>query len=165
MTTIGSLWTGEDGAPGVSVGACYVDDLAKGEQVVRPLLEFGPPLGGEIQPMAHCSLQSANDAAFPDGRQHYWKSAWLSDLSDGAIDVMLQFLATKRSPLTGISLQQVHGAAARVDPAATAFAHRGANQYDFLILSQWDDPADSEVNIRWAEACFDAMQPFLERGV
>jgi FAD/FMN-containing dehydrogenase len=165
LTTIGSLWTGDDGQPGVSVGACYVGDLAAGERAVRPLLEFGPPLGGEIQPMAYCALQSSSDASFPDGRQHYWKSAWLTDLSDGAIEVMLHFLATKPSPRTGISLQQVHGAAARVDPAATAFAHRGGNRYDFLILSQWDDPADSEKNIRWARDCFDAMQPFLERGV
>lgn len=165
LTTIGSLWTGDDGQPGVSIGACYVGDLDAGQHAVRPLLEFGPPLGGEIQPMAYCALQSGSDASFPDGRQHYWKSAWLTDLSEGAIEMMLQFLATKPSPLTGISLQQVHGAAARVDPVATAFAHRGGNQYDFLILSQWDDPADSERNIRWARDCFDAMQPYLERGV
>ena len=37
--------------------------------------------------------------------------------------------------------------------------------YDFLILSQWDDPADAEANIRWTRACFDAMEPFVERGV
>jgi FAD/FMN-containing dehydrogenase len=55
--------------------------------------------------------------------------------------------------------------AARVDPSATAFPHRGGNRYDFLILSQWDDPADSEENIRWTRAFFEAMDPFLERGV
>jgi FAD/FMN-containing dehydrogenase len=64
-----------------------------------------------------------------------------------------------------MSLQQLHGAAARVDPASTAFSHRGGNRYDFLILSQWDDPADAEANIRWTRACFDAMEPFLDRGV
>jgi FAD/FMN-containing dehydrogenase len=165
LTTVGSLWTGEDGSPGVSVGVCYCGDLREGERVVRPLLEFGPPLGGEIQPMAYCALQSGNDAGFPFGRQHYWKSAWLTDLSDGAIEVMLQFLAAKPSAATGVGLQQVHGAAARVDPAATAFPHRGGNMYDFLILSQWEDPADSEANIGWTRAFFEAMEPFLERGV
>jgi FAD/FMN-containing dehydrogenase len=165
LTTIGSLWTGEDGSPGVSVGVCYCGDLEQGKRAVRPLLEFGPPVGGEIQPTAYCALQSGNDAGFPSGRQHYWKSAWLTDLSDGAIEIMLQFLATKPSPATGIGLQQVHGAAARVDPTATAFPHRGGNMYDFLILSQWEDPAESEANIGWTRALFEAMQPFLERGV
>lgn len=165
LTTTGSLWTGEDGSPGVSVGVCYSGDQAEGERVVRPLLEFGPPQGGEIKPMAYCALQSGNDAGFPSGRQHYWKSAWLAELSDGAIEVMLAFLRTKPSPATGIGLQQFHGAASRVDPAATAFPHRGGNRYDFLILSQWDEPSKSEENIRWTRAFFDAMQPFLERGV
>ena len=165
LTTIGALWTGEDGQPGVSVGVCYCGDLQAGEQAVRPLREFGPPLADEIQPMSYCALQSGSDAGFPSGRQHYWKSAWLTDLSDGAIEVMLRFLADKPSPATGIALQQLHGAAARVDPAATAFPHRGGNRYDFLILSQWSDPADSERNIRWTRAFFEAMQPFLKRGV
>jgi FAD/FMN-containing dehydrogenase len=164
LTTIGSLWTSPDGAAGVSVGVCYRGDLDVGERAVRPLRELGPPLEDGIQPMAYCALQSGSDAGFPPGRQHYWKSAWLTDLGDGAIDVMLQFLATKPSPTTGIALQQLHGAAARVDSAATAFPHRG-NRYDFLILSQWDDPADSEENIRWTRAFFEAMEPFLERGV
>jgi FAD/FMN-containing dehydrogenase len=59
----------------------------------------------------------------------------------------------------------MHGVAARVDPAATAFPHRGSNQYDFLLLSQWADPADSVKNIEWTRAFFEAMEPFLERGV
>jgi hypothetical protein len=54
--------------------------------------------------------------------------------------------------------------ASRVDPAATAFAHR-AQQYDCLILSQWDDPAESSANIVWTRTVFDAMSPFLEPGV
>jgi FAD/FMN-containing dehydrogenase len=165
LTTMGSLWTGPDGSPGVSIGVCYCGDIRAGERAVRPLRVFGPPLEDGIQPMAYCALQAGNDGGFPDGRQHYWKSAWLTDLSDGAIEVMLQFLATKPSPFTGIGLQQLHGAAARVDPAATAFPHRGGNRYDFLILSQWDDPADSAENIGWSRAFFAAMDPFLERGV
>jgi FAD/FMN-containing dehydrogenase len=165
LTTMGSLGTGPDGSPGVSIGVCYCGDLRDGERAVRPLRTFGPPLEDGIQQMAYCALQAGNDGGFPEGRQHYWKSAWLTDLSEGAIEIMLQFLATKPSPYTGIGLQQLHGAAARVDPSATAFPHRGGNRYDFLILSQWDDPADSADNIRWTRDFFAAMAPFLERGV
>ena len=58
----------------------------------------------------------------------------------------------------------MHGAASRVDPAATAFTHRDEH-YDFLILSQWADPSDSEENILWTRRFFEAMQPFFEKGV
>src|SRR5207248_8897913 len=138
--------------------------LDEGERALRPLRTFGSPLEDGIQPMAYCTLQGASDAGFPPDQQHYWKSSWLRDLSDDAIDVMLRFVAEKPSSATGVGLQQMHGAAARVDPTATAFPHR-ADQYDFLILSQWPDPADSARNIEWTRAFFEAMQPFLERGV
>ena len=77
---------------------------------------------------------------------------------------MLRHLAQAPSPHTVVGLQQMTGVASRVDPAATAFAHR-AEQYDFLILSQWDDPADSPDNTAWTRALFEAMQPFLEPSV
>jgi FAD/FMN-containing dehydrogenase len=67
------------------------------------------------------------------------------------------------SPYTGIGLQQITGAASRVAPDATAFAHRG-RLYDCLILSQWDDPADSPDNVRWTRELFDAIAPHA-RGV
>ncbi len=114
--------------------------------------------------MPYLTLQSAPDPGFPLGRQHYWKASFLRDLPSEAIDTILRFAAEMPSPDTGIGLQQMTGVASRVDPAATAFAHR-ARQYDFLILSQWDDPADAERNIAWTRAFFDAVRPFAERAV
>jgi FAD/FMN-containing dehydrogenase len=45
-----------------------------------------------------------------------------------------------------------------------AFPHRDEH-YDFLILSQWAHPPDSEENIRWTRAFFEAMEPLYEKGV
>jgi len=165
LSTVASIGVGDDGRPFVAVAVCYCGDLAAGERLLQPLRAFGPPMEDGIQPMAYCALQSGGDAGFPPDRLHYWKAGWLKNLSDGAIEVLLRFAAEKPSPATGIALQQMHGAAARVDPTATAFPHRGDNLYDFLLLSQWSDPAESEANIRWTRAFFEAMEPFLERGV
>ena len=65
---------------------------------------------------------------------------------------------------TELALQQIHGAAARVDPGATAFPHR-RDQYDFLILTQWTDPTDADSCIAWTRETFEAMAPFTERAV
>ncbi|MBA2450319.1 MAG: FAD-binding oxidoreductase [Chloroflexi bacterium] len=164
LSTVGSLGTGPDGSLVVSIVVCYCGPIEAGQRVVRPLREFGDPLEDGIQPMPYCTLQSAADTGFPSGRQHYWKSSWLKDLNDDAIDVLARFVAENPSPTTGVGLQQMHGVASRVDQAATAFPHRG-EQFDFLILSNWDDPTDAERNIEWTRAFFQAMQPFLERGV
>jgi hypothetical protein len=133
--------------------------------VLRPLREFGPPVADTIGPMTYRAVQSASDAGFPEGQQHYWKSGWLEDLNDGAIDVLLDFMARNPSPATtGVGLQQMHGAASRVEASATAFAHR-ANQYDCLILAQWPDPQASADNIAWSRAFYAALEPFLTGGV
>jgi FAD/FMN-containing dehydrogenase len=164
LSTVASVGLDGDRSAFVSVGVCYCGPIESGEHAVRPLRTFGPPIQDAIQPMTYCTLQRASDAGFPPDQLHYWKAGWLKDLSDDAIEVMLRFAAEKPSPATAIALQQMHGAAARVDPAATAFPHR-ANLYDFLLLSQWADSADSERNIRWTQAFFEAMEPFMERGV
>ena len=164
LSTAASLGHAPDGSVVVGVAVCYCGPIETGERVLHPLRTFGSPLEDNIQPMSYQTLQSAPDTGFPLGRQHYWKSSWLKHLSDEAIEVMLRFVAEMPSSISGVGLQQMHGAASRVDPAATAFPYRDEH-YDFLILSQWADRSDSEENIRWTRAFFEAMQPFFESGV
>ena len=77
---------------------------------------------------------------------------------------MVRLVKEMPSPSSGMGLQQMHGAASRVDPAATASPHRDEH-YDLLILSQWANPADSEENVRWTRELFEAMQPFVGKVV
>lgn len=163
LSTTAGIGVDAEGRPTVGIGVCWCGPLEAGERVLRPLRAFGPVVD-TISPMAYVDVQTDADAGFPRGRQHYWKASWLTELNDGASEVLLSFAAEKPSAATGIGLQQMHGAAARVDPTATAFPHRRA-QYDLLILSQWDDPADTERNVAWTRALFEAMRPFAERTV
>jgi FAD/FMN-containing dehydrogenase len=167
LTTLASLGVDADGGTTVSVTVCWCGALDDGERVLRPLRAFGPPVEDAIGAMAYTALQTSADERYPAGRNHYWKASWLKDLSDEAIEVMLRFAAERPTTATGhvtIALQQLHGAAARVDPAATAFPHRH-DLYDLLILAQWSDPTEAEQHMAWARAFFAAMQPFAERAV
>jgi len=164
LATAASIWLDDDRRPTVSVGVCYCGSVERGEEVLRPLRAFGPPTMDDIAPVSYATLQSSKDEGFPSGRLHYWKSSILRDVTDGAIETILSLVADAPSPFTGVGLQQVCGAASRVLPTATAFPHRG-QLYDFLILSQWDDAADSADNISWTQRLFEEMQPFLESAV
>ena len=53
---------------------------------------------------------------------------------------------------------------ARVGIEETAFPHRRA-RYSLLILSMWNDPAESDRNIRWTREFWSAMQPFCSEAV
>jgi FAD/FMN-containing dehydrogenase len=164
LSTAASLGLTTAGEPTVSIAVCYCGPIDEGERVLRPLRTFQLPVDDGIQPMPYTVLQSARDEGFPSGRLHYWKSGWLRDVTDGAIKTLMRFLPQMPSSLSGVGLQQLHGAASRIAPSATAFPHR-AEQYDFLILSQWSDATDSDRNVQWTQALFEAMQPHLEESV
>jgi FAD binding domain/Berberine and berberine like len=164
LSTAASLGRTPAGEPTVSIAVCYCGPIDEGEQLLRPLRRFQSPVDDEIQPMPYAMLQSARDEAFPSGRLHYWKSGWLREVTDGAIETLLRFLPQMPSSASSVGLQQLHGAASRVAPSATAFPHR-AEQYDFLVLSQWSEATDSDRNLQWTRALFEAMVPHLEESV
>jgi FAD/FMN-containing dehydrogenase len=164
LSTAASLGLTPAGEPTVSIAVCYCGPIDEGERVLRPLRTFQSPLDDQVQPMPYAVAQSARDEGYPSGRLHYWKSGWLREVTDGAIETLMRFVPQMPSSASGVGLQQLHGAASRVAPSATAFPHR-AEQYDFLILSQWSEASDSDRNVQWTRALFEAMQPHLEESV
>lgn len=164
LSSAGALGRDGDGNPVFAITVCYSGSIEEGEDVLHRLRSFDAIIEDTVAPIDYLALQTAPDPGFPEGRQHYWKSGYLRDLSDDAIETLLGFVAEIPSPFSGIGLQQMSGVASRIDPTATAFAHR-ARQYDMLILSQWEDPTDSDQNIAWTRSLFEAMEPFLEDAV
>jgi hypothetical protein len=148
-----------DGMPAAAIATCYCGDLAEGERHIAPLRSFGTPLMDAIQPMPFPVMQTIFDAAVPDGQQNYWKSAFLRELSDDAIDAVVQYANRATSPLTAVLIEQYGGAASRVAVPETAFAQR-QTQYDLGILTQWADRADSERHIKWTREFWEAMTPY-----
>lgn len=162
--TIAALLTSPDGAPVIAIAVCYNGPLEEGERVLQPLRTFGPPLADLIGPMPYLALQTMLDASFPRGRLYYWKGQFSKQIGEEAIDTVIEYFAAVPSPSTIVAFQQMGNAANRVAVDATAFSHRDA-LYDFALLSGWDDPAQSEKNIRWTRDFFAAMQPSLHTGV
>jgi FAD/FMN-containing dehydrogenase len=159
-----SLGLDAAGAPAVTIVVCWSGDPAEGERVLRPLRSFGPPTGDSIGVLPYLDWQRAPDPGFPRGRLHYWKSGYLRHLTNAALDALLAIVPTIPTPATGIGLQGLRGAAARVPVDATAFPHR-AEQYDLLILAQWTEPDRTDEHVGWTRAAFDALRPHLEDAV
>jgi hypothetical protein len=159
LTAYAALLHTPDGIPVVAVIACYCGDMAEGEQVIKPLRSFSAPMADAIQPMPFPQMQTLLDAAFPDGNHNYWKSTFLREYSDDAIDVLVEHANWSPSPLTGVVLEYYGGVASRVGVSETAFAQRQA-QYSVGILAQWVDPRESQRHIEWARGLADAMRPF-----
>ena len=153
-----------DGTPLVGLNTAWIGPAEEGEKRVGPLRSIGAPVADGIRPMRFVELQSGGDAAFPNGRRHYWKGTFIRDLTDEMIEVLLRYAARFPSPYTMIGLQQMHGAAARIPAAATAFAHRN-EQWDCLILAQWESPAEDARGIGWVRELYAELAPLAQDAV
>src|SRR5690606_18198718 len=109
------------------VGAVYAGDPDDGELALQPARQLGVPLADISARMPYRFFQAAFDPFFPRGVfGSYWKSVYLRDLDDGALD-MVRGLGTNRlSPLTLVHVPQLGGAISRVGPEETPVGDRDA---------------------------------------
>jgi FAD/FMN-containing dehydrogenase len=160
LTVYAGFLTNPEGVRLVGLVPCYVGPVDEGERLVRPLREFGEPVADLVGEIPYLGLQSMFDPAFPPGRQNYWKSGFMADLSDEALDTIARIAPTAPSPGTMVMLENYHGAYSRVAKDATAYPHRDES-YDLLVLSAWDDPAETDANVEWTRAFYAAIAPHL----
>ena len=103
-------------------------------------------------------VQSGFDPLFPRNTlRAYWKSQYLDELSDTAIDVIADRGQHRPAPLTLVNTLHMGGAIARVDPEASAFAERAA-PFMVSVDGMWSDPADDADKIAWVRAAWDALR-------
>jgi FAD/FMN-containing dehydrogenase len=147
------------GHPVVGAIVCYAGDVKEGEEVLRPLREFGPPGVDLVQPMPYVAIQQLIDPGCPAGMQNYWTADFYDELPNEAVDVLVEHATRPVSPLTQVNLVAGGGAIARVPEDATAFGQRSAS-WNIHYLSIWPDPADDEPNIAYTRAMATAMKPW-----
>src|SRR5262245_58864155 len=151
------------GAKLAAIVVCHAGDLTTGEKLVAPVKRFGSPVMDAIGPMPYTAVNMLFDAGFPRGALNYWKSNFLTSLSDGAIDTMIERFAAAPSPMSGLLLEHFHGAATRVGPTETASPHRTVG-YNFLAVAEWLDAGTTKDNIAWARDAYAAMAPHFTSG-
>ena len=143
----------------VTLGFCHCGDPSAAKEDVAPLFSFATPRDQVLETMPYPVVNTLSDAAYPTGALNYWKSAFLTDLSDGATQAMVEAMELCPSGMGGIIIEHLHGAATRVEPTATAFPHRDPG-YSVLVIAQWADSAATAANIAWARDTFEALGPF-----
>ena len=147
------------GAPLAAVGVCHSGSLEDAEKDLAPLLEFGSPALSMIGPMPYEAVCQMLDDAYPKGALNYWKSTFLSELSDDAIDSMISQFESCPSPMTAMIVEHFHGEVTRVPVEATAVPHREPG-YNLVITGVWMDPETTEANVSWVRETYDALAPF-----
>jgi hypothetical protein len=131
--------------------------------MVQPLREIATPLVDMSGPFPYLVAQSLFDPDFPNGRRYYWKSLYLREISDDAIDTIVEHARNRPSPISSIDVWALGGAMARVPSSASAFSQRSA-PYLLAVESNWNDPARDDENIQWTRGMIKAMERFSDGG-
>jgi FAD/FMN-containing dehydrogenase len=159
-----NLATLPDGTPAAVILIAYSGPLDDGERLLRPLRECAPLLADQVGPLPYIALQSIVENFNPPGLRNYWKSNYLRDLSDAAIEVMVDHYASVPAPNTHVVVEHLGGAVSRVGEDDTAVAHRDA-LYNFLIVGMWGEAAQDAQVIGWVRELWGALQPFSSGGL
>jgi FAD/FMN-containing dehydrogenase len=150
--------------PAIAAILCWSGDVDDGRDVLEPWLDFGPPPIQFVETMPYTVMQTLLDPLQPPGRRSYWKSGYLTELTDDAIDAGVSVAAEARSPFNIAELVLWGGAVARVGADDTAFGERGG-RFLYNAVSTWENATDDHIHMPWARTFHDAMQPFASGGV
>ena len=127
---------------------------------MQPLRELGTVLFDMSGPTPYVGVQTGFDPLFPrDTLRAYWKSQYLDELSDEAIDTIAAKAQDRPAPLTLVNTFAMGGAIARVGEEDTAFATR-TSPYMVSIDGMWTESGDDDANVAWVRSTWKAVQEF-----
>jgi hypothetical protein len=143
----------------VAITCCYAGgDAAAGERLLAPVRRLAPPLLDLVTVKPYAAHQGTFDATVPHGLHYYWRSHYLDDLGDEAIDTLAGHAWAHRSPWSYTILFQLGGAVRHLPEEATAFSGRGAG-YALNINAVTPGADGYPAQAAWARRTWRAMAP------
>jgi FAD/FMN-containing dehydrogenase len=159
----GMLWT-PDGTPASAIITCWSgSDLEAGAKAIEPLKKLAEPMMVAVEPMPFPAMQSMLDDAFQAGSRNYWKSTYVTNLADSAIDTLVEQAKGMTSPASGLLIECHGGDGGKKANGDNAFAQRDA-KYLVAIMPMWADASEDDAQIAWAPSAWEAMQPYSSGG-
>ena len=141
----------------------YGGAVADGPRQIEPLRRFGDLLGEHIGAQPYVQWQQAFDPLLTPGARNYWKSHNFTELSDGALDVMIEYAGKLPTPQCEIFVGHIAGASNRRPSGATAYVARDA-KFVLNVHGRWEEAAQDQAGIEWARAFFQASAPYASGG-
>jgi FAD/FMN-containing dehydrogenase len=140
------------GRPVVAIGMLALAGPGGAERLLAPMRNVGRPLLDLVRRRPYTNLQALIDPTVPPGWHYYWKAVGLQELSDDAIDVMVDHSTRARSPWSFAVLFQLGGRITEMDPATTAYSRRQVG-FELNVNAAWlpHEPV-GESETRWARA-------------
>jgi FAD/FMN-containing dehydrogenase len=151
------------GKPIVAVIAVHAGDPEEGRRHVQPLKDLGDPIADLIGVMPYEGMQSLLDGLWTPGAHNYMRSAFVDELSDGAIAATAARHRAVPGPSSEIHFHHFGGAVARVGEGDTAFGGRSA-EYVLNVIARTPEAEGFDENVAWARGTVEALAPVSRAG-
>jgi FAD/FMN-containing dehydrogenase len=142
---------------------CYTGPEDQADALLAPVRAFGPPALYGVQPMPFPMLQSAFDALYPPGHQHYWRADFFTALTDDAIAEHMKHASRLPTMQSGMHLYPIDGAVHAVGSNDTAFSYRDT-RWAGVTFAVDPDPANAERLRSWTVGYWEALHPYSAGG-
>ena len=152
------------GKPVIGIAVCHVGDIEEGKKLVEPLKKFGNPIADLIAVKPFIAHQSMFDGGQLSGNNYYWKSEYLSEISNEMIIKLSDYTNNMTSPLSAILIFQLGGKIKRSSEIESSAGNRDA---DFIVNINgcWVNAEDSSKNIQWVKDVWNSVLPYAKGGV
>jgi FAD/FMN-containing dehydrogenase len=141
---------------------CWTGPAEGADAELAPARSLSPVVDGVME-LPFPMLQTAFDALYPAGLQNYWRADLFDDLPDEAIERHVEYAAKMPTPLSGMNLFPVDGAAARIAPTDTAWSYRDA-RWSEVIYGTDPEPANFDLIRSWTIEYWEAVHPYSMGG-
>jgi FAD/FMN-containing dehydrogenase len=152
------------GLPVVIALGIYAGDPADADAALAPFHELGEPLLDVSGVVPYADLQASADELVPDGGRYYFKAHFADQLTDEALDDLVELHANRPTDLTLIAVRTLGGAIDRVRADESAYPHRG-HRFNVSVDAVWKDAADDDRAIEWSRSAWSAWKHHAVGGV
>ena len=139
---------------------CYSGDLARVDEALAPIRALGDPVVEQLQPWPYAQQQSFLDDSEPKGADNYWRTEYVSELSDDLLAAVREVFAECEIPEAQVGFLHLGGALNEHDVDDGAVGNRDV-QYACGVNGRWEheDPS-AEAFQRWVRDGSARVRPF-----
>jgi len=140
----------------VAIQLAWLGTSAQGEELAKAILGNSPVLSGSYGPLSYTEMQGVS-GKMPFTYRHYWKSAFVSDLSAPVVDEIVELVRQRPAGMSGILIEPIHGKARRYGFEHACFPQRQAH-FHVSGLGIWENPEDDAAETRWVRYLNERMR-------
>jgi FAD/FMN-containing dehydrogenase len=147
-----------------AMAVCYSGHANGRDAALAPIRALGDPVIDLLREQPYVELQSYLDATEPKGQHYYWRTGYVTELTDEILSAMRDLFAECPIPEGDVAMLHIGGALNERAGDDGAVGNRDA-RFVWGVKGLWS-PGEPEADAfrQWVRQGFDRLRPYATRG-